>query len=580
MRNEDLKKDASKAKKAALYVRVSTDMQADKDSLPMQKRDLIAYSDLILGIQDYVIFEDAGYSGKNTDRPAFQQMMERVRQKEFSHVLVWKIDRISRNLLDFAATHKELKDLGVTFVSKNEQFDTSTAIGEAMLKIILVFAELERNMTAERVTATMISRASNGQWNGGRIPFGYSYDKETKTFSIIESEKAVCILLRDFLLQSKSLVYTARHLNSLGYHTRSGADWSPTAVWIIASSPFYTGSYRYNRYKGTQFRKKNPESEWVIVSDHHPAIYSQEDHEAMISLFADNRRNSRDGGYRINSQAHVFSGLVYCGKCDLRMIATPGKLRKSGYRPSMYTCPKKKNTNQCSNPATSDILVGNFVINYIINMLNAKKSFSKISSLGELQRVLLRGLTFSKIKSIESCGLKDYYNLLSNYDSDDSFIFSVKASGKKVKILNPEIATLRSEQDRLKRALKRLQDLYLYSDSAISESEYIIRRSEILSNLEEISKKLGMMNTRAEDTINDEDFIKLASHLLISKYLKDRKFIIYEELAQNVSTDVLKQYMNTILDSVHVINGKVLSITFRNGLTHRFIYKGEKAGEP
>ena len=141
MRNEDLKKDASKAKKAALYVRVSTDMQADKDSLPMQKRDLIAYSDLILGIQDYVIFEDAGYSGKNTDRPAFQQMMERVRQKEFSHVLVWKIDRISRNLLDFAATHKELKDLGVTFVSKNEQFDTSTAIGEAMLKIILVGAK-------------------------------------------------------------------------------------------------------------------------------------------------------------------------------------------------------------------------------------------------------------------------------------------------------------------------------------------------------------------------------------------------------------------------------------------------------
>ena len=213
-------------------------------------------------------------------------------------------------------------------------------------------------------------------------------------------------------------------------------------------------------------------------------------------------------------------------------------------------------------------------------MLNAKKSFSKISSLGELQRVLLRGLTFSKIKSIESCGLKDYYNLLSNYDSDDSFIFSVKASGKKVKILNPEIATLRSEQDRLKRALKRLQDLYLYSDNAISESEYIIRRSEILNNLEEISKKLGMMNTRAEDTITDEDFIKLASHLLISKYLKDRKFIIYEELAQNVSTDVLKQYMNTILDSVHVTNGKVLSITFRNGLTHRFIYKGEKAGEP
>ena len=83
-------------------------------------------------------------------------MMKMIRSGLFSHVLVWKLDRISRNLLDFAAMYEELKRLNVTFVSKNEQFDTSTAMGEAMLKIILVFAELERKMTSERVTATML----------------------------------------------------------------------------------------------------------------------------------------------------------------------------------------------------------------------------------------------------------------------------------------------------------------------------------------------------------------------------------------------------------------------------------------
>ena len=123
----------------------------------MQRKDLIAYCELILGIEDYEIFEDAGYSGKNTDRPAFQEMMQKIRAGSFSHLLVWKIDRISRNLLDFAEMYEELQSLRVTFVSKNEQFDTSNAMGEAMLKIILVFAELERNMTSERVTATMIS---------------------------------------------------------------------------------------------------------------------------------------------------------------------------------------------------------------------------------------------------------------------------------------------------------------------------------------------------------------------------------------------------------------------------------------
>ena len=120
-------------KKAALYVRVSTHWQIDKDSLPLQKEDLINYAKYALDVPSYEIFEDAGYSAKNTDRPAYQQMMSRLRTGEFSHLVVWKIDRVSRNLLDFASMYDELKRLGVVFVSKNEQFDTSTAIGEAML---------------------------------------------------------------------------------------------------------------------------------------------------------------------------------------------------------------------------------------------------------------------------------------------------------------------------------------------------------------------------------------------------------------------------------------------------------------
>lgn len=173
--------EEAQPQKVAIYIRVSTHWQIDKDSLQVQRRELIVYAEMVLGIKDYVIFEDPGYSAKNTDRPDYQNMMARLRSGEFTHLLVWKIDRISRNLLDFASMYAELKSLGITFVSKNEQFDTSTAIGEAMLKIILVFAELERQMTAERVTAVMISRANNGQWNGGRIPYVYDYNKDSKT---------------------------------------------------------------------------------------------------------------------------------------------------------------------------------------------------------------------------------------------------------------------------------------------------------------------------------------------------------------------------------------------------------------
>lgn len=566
--------EPSRKQKAALYLRVSTEYQVDKDSLPMQKRDLIAYCDLILGIQDYEVFEDAGYSGKNTDRPAFQNMMSRIRNREFSHVLVWKIDRISRNLLDFAKMYDEFQEYRVTFVSKNEQFDTSSAMGEAMLKIILVFAELERNMTSERVTATMISRASNGIWNGGRIPFGYSYDSKTKVFSIREDEATICRKLVELFLDSKSLVRTSRELNNLGFRTRANAAWSPTAVWIIASSPFYVGSYRYNRYKGTEHRVVNPEDEWILIKDHHPAIFTQDEHDQMQSLLKKNaRRTNKVGEYHISKNTHPFSGIAFCGKCGVKMTATPGRLHIDGFRGSNYSCPNRRNSGSCDGTTVSDTVLGEFVVNYILNMINAKKSFSKINTPADLQRRLLYGSTFSEVDHIDPIGLNEYFNMLSRYGSDDSFRMSIRKPKKKRAISDPEISKLRAEKEKQERAMRRLQDLYLYSSDSMPEKDFILRRTEITARIEDINTKLGMLNKSPDRTLNDEDFIKQASHLLISKYLSGKLYIYYKDLAKDVSPEILYEYMQTILDSVLIVDGKVSQITFTNGLTHKFIWK-------
>lgn len=263
------------AKKAAIYIRVSTHWQIDKDSLKVQRRELIAYVELVLGITDYEVFEDPGYSAKNTDRPDYQAMMERIRTGEFTHLVVWKIDRISRNLLDFAYMYDELKRLGVTFVSKNEQFDTSTAIGEAMLKIILVFAELERNMTSERVTAVMLSRANNGQWNGGRVPYGYSWDKESGTFAVVEQEAKVANRMAELYEQYQSLLYVVKYMNDAGITTRNGKAWTPTAVRKILTNPWNIGHYVYNVHSGGKGTEKRSEDEWITVENHHPAILDE-----------------------------------------------------------------------------------------------------------------------------------------------------------------------------------------------------------------------------------------------------------------------------------------------------------------
>jgi site-specific DNA recombinase len=561
--------------KVAIYIRVSTVHQVDKDSIPMQKRDLIAYCQLILGTDNYEIFEDAGYSGKNTDRPAFQDMMSRIRKGEFTHILVWKIDRISRNLLDFAEMYEELQSLRVTFVSKNEQFDTSTAIGGAMLKIVLVFAELERNMTSERVTATMISRANSGKWNGGRVPFGYSYDSATSTFSIREDEAAICHILKDTYLDSKSLTHTSRVLNDSGYKTRAGVDWTPTAIWIIASSPFYAGIYRYNRYKGTEGRTVNPEDEWVMIPDHHPAIFTLDEHEAMLAILKSNLRtfDNQVGKIHPSINVHVFQGIAYCGKCGNKMVSTPGRKQADGYRTSNYSCPLHRRSNKCDNATVNDIVIGEFAINYILNMLNAKSTFSKISSPDELQQYLLKGSTFSGISYIEENGLNEFFNLLSRYGSDKSFVFTIKNPRKKKASISPELAALRKEKEKLERALQRLQDLYLYSEKAMSEKDFIIRKSEITDHLKNINAQLGLMSKDPETFLSDEDFIKQASHLLIQKEMANRNYIYYRNLVAVVEPEILKTYMETILDSIYITDGKVTSIVFKNGLCHKFIYK-------
>ena len=376
-------------------------------------------------------------------------------------------------------------------------------------------------------------------------------------------------------MENKSLTHTSRLLNERGYKTRAGVEWSPTAVWIIASSPFYAGIYRYNRYKGTDHRTENPEDEWVMVPNHHPAIFTVEEYEVMASMLKDNSRNFSNYSDRqhTSSKVHLFSGIAYCGKCGNKMVSTPGKLSADGYRPSNYSCPKRRKTKECDNQTVNDSVLGEFVINYILNMLNAKKEFSGINSPGELEKRLLFGRTFSGVEHIEENGLHEFYNLLARYGSDNSYSFSIRRPRKKKAAVSPEVEQLRKEKERQERAMQRLQELYLYSESAMSEKDFIIRKSEISKRLGDVSTKLGLVSRGTESSLSDEDFIKQASHLLISRQLAERKYIYFKEFAKSVSPEILKTYLDTILDSVTLTDGHVESIIFRNGLTHKFIYR-------
>lgn len=565
--------------RVAIYIRVSTNHQIGKDSLPLQREELINYAKYVLNIEDYEVFEDAGFSAKNTDRPGYQNMMKLVRTGVFSHILVWKLDRISRNLLDFAAMYDELKRLGVTFISKNEQFDTSTAMGEAMLKIILVFAELERKMTSERVTATMLSRAANGKWNGGRIPYGYSYDFEERIFSICAEEQKVALLMCDLYESSNSLLFVSRKLNEMGYRSRAGNLWSPVQVRKILTNPFNTGSYVYNQTSmstGTQL--PNRKEDFVVIEDHHPALFPKERQDKIIARLARNMK-SRSGAHNsVNRKnTHAFSGLIFCENCGMMLTSSTGKkMAGDGWRPSIYLCPSKRRHVSVGCHDTTDSTVGEFVINFIMNMLNTQKNFQLIRSTDDLQRSLLYGKVFDDVDHLDPESLNDMFNVLSS-NLPQSVKSGLRKSAKRK--TNPELTKLRREMQKLDRAMDRLKHLYMYSEESMSDQEYLTERNRITEAYKEAEARIEEISSydTIEHSISDADFIREATSFILAKKLSGNSYINYRRLAVSTDTQVLKDFFNSVLDSITInTDGKIGSIVFKNGLRHRFIYK-EKA---
>lgn len=126
---------------------------------------------------EFLIYEDEGFSGKNTKRPEFLRMMQDAKKKRFQQVVVYRLDRISRNIVDFMTITEKLQSSSIGFVSINERFDTTTPMGRAMMQIAAVFAQLERETIAERVQDNMLMLSYTGSWLGGKTPFGFSSER-------------------------------------------------------------------------------------------------------------------------------------------------------------------------------------------------------------------------------------------------------------------------------------------------------------------------------------------------------------------------------------------------------------------
>ena len=224
----------------AIYARQSVDKA---DSLSIQGQiDLCRQK----AGAEFRIYRDKGYSGKNTNRPAFQDMMADVEREQIQKIIVYRLDRFSRSIADFGRLWEILKKHRVEFISIHETFDTSTPMGRAMLNIIMVFAQLERETTAQRVRDNYYQRAKLGAWPGGPAPYGFTLGKlpgpDGKPLpGLLPNEQAPVVerIFRDYAQEGASLGSVARALNAEGIPAPKRAVWDSVSLSRLLHSPLY-----------------------------------------------------------------------------------------------------------------------------------------------------------------------------------------------------------------------------------------------------------------------------------------------------------------------------------------------------
>ena len=306
--------------------------------------------------QQCVIYEDEGFSGGNLKRPDFQNMMEAVRQKKIDAIVVYRLDRISRNIGDFAGLIDELGRLDVSFVSIREQFDTGSPTGRAMMFVASVFSQLERETIAERIRDNMHELAKTGRWLGGNTPTGFhsgevskvTVDGKTrKSFMLIPIEEEVELVRTIFELyrQTDSLTAVEAELLRRRLTTKQGNQFTRFSIKAILQNPVYMtadgaaydyfvekqadvcfpkeafdgscGIMAYNRTDQEKGKatKLLPEEEWIIALGKHPGLISS---ELWIQTQRSLERNKVKSYRKPRRNEALLTGLMFCA-CGERM---------------------------------------------------------------------------------------------------------------------------------------------------------------------------------------------------------------------------------------------------------------------
>ena len=359
--SSNVTKSEKKTIRCAIYTRKSTDEGLDREfnSLDAQRESAEAY----IASQQHEgwaclpdRYDDGGYTGGNMDRPALQRLLQDTQAGKIDCIVVYKVDRLSRSLMDFSRLVELFDQHGVSFVSVTQQFNTTHSMGRLTLNILLSFAQFEREIISERTRDKMAATRRKGKWSGGHPILGY--DVVERKLVINEAEAACVRQIFELYLEHQSLIATIQELNRRGWKTKrwtikkggesGGRPFDKGNLHGLLTNVLYIGQVRYK----TEFH-----------AGEHQGIVDPVLFERVQALLQENART--DGTAARNRFAALLTGLLRCVPCNCSMPHTHTVKRKTRYR--YYVClhAQKQGWNACPSQSVPAPEIERFVIDQI-----------------------------------------------------------------------------------------------------------------------------------------------------------------------------------------------------------------------
>jgi len=336
--------------RCAIYTRKSTEEGLDQafNSLDAQRESGEAYirSQASEGwICVLERFDDGGYTGANTERPALKRLLSEIEAGNIDCVVVYKVDRLSRSLLDFARLMELFEKHKVAFVSVTQRFDTSSSMGRLMMNVLLSFAQFERELVSERTRDKIAAARRKGKWSGGAPLLGYDIDRKNCCLVLNEDEAEQVRQIFKLYLKHETLIPTVRAIELRGWLTKR---WTTQMGKERGGRPIDKGML-YNMLTNVAYLGKVRHRDEVFEGQH-DAIIDTATWQRVQHMLA---RNGRNGGSEVrNRYGALLKGLLFCSACNCSMGHTYSKKKnRVAYR--YYVCirAQKQGWDKCATPS-------------------------------------------------------------------------------------------------------------------------------------------------------------------------------------------------------------------------------------